>query len=82
LLLKDHDRTAAHAYIYDTQVDKDFNVKIADFGLARLKAHVMTGNLGTCQYMAPGNSHTPTLHLCTAAVHCVCRVLNLSPVWW
>lgn len=36
-------------------MDKDFNVKIADFGLARLKAHVMTGNLGTCQYMAPGN---------------------------
>jgi serine/threonine protein kinase len=34
-------------------VDKDFNVKIADFGLARLKAHVLTGNLGTCQYMAP-----------------------------
>jgi tRNA A-37 threonylcarbamoyl transferase component Bud32 len=34
-------------------VDKNFNVKIADFGLARVKAQMMTGNLGTCQYMAP-----------------------------
>jgi serine/threonine protein kinase len=34
-------------------VDSNFNVKIADFGLARLKAQFMTGNLGTCQYMAP-----------------------------
>lgn len=66
--------------MYDTQVDKDFNVKIADFGLARLKAHVMTGNLGTCQYMAPGNSHTPTLPLCTAAVHCVSCAQSLAGV--
>ncbi|ELR15122.1 protein kinase domain containing protein, partial [Acanthamoeba castellanii str. Neff] len=34
-------------------VDSHFNVKIADFGLARIKAQLMTGNLGTCQYMAP-----------------------------
>eukprot|EP01087_Luapelamoeba_hula_P002163 TRINITY_DN1188_c0_g1_i2.p1 TRINITY_DN1188_c0_g1~~TRINITY_DN1188_c0_g1_i2.p1 ORF type:complete len:457 (+),score=141.64 TRINITY_DN1188_c0_g1_i2:112-1371(+) len=34
-------------------VDKYFNVKIADFGLARIKASLMTSNLGTCQYMAP-----------------------------
>eukprot|EP00005_Dracoamoeba_jomungandri_P005353 CAMPEP_0174254562 /NCGR_PEP_ID=MMETSP0439-20130205/3882_1 /TAXON_ID=0 /ORGANISM="Stereomyxa ramosa, Strain Chinc5" /LENGTH=654 /DNA_ID=CAMNT_0015336225 /DNA_START=52 /DNA_END=2013 /DNA_ORIENTATION=+ len=34
-------------------VDQHFNVKIADFGLARMKAQMMTGNLGTCQYMAP-----------------------------
>jgi len=34
-------------------VDSHFNVKIADFGLARIKASLMTGNLGTCQYMAP-----------------------------
>ena len=26
----------------------------SDFGLARIKAQLMTGNLGTCQYMAPG----------------------------
>jgi len=34
-------------------VDKHYTVKIADFGLARLKTQLMTGNLGTCQYMAP-----------------------------
>eukprot|EP01088_Endostelium_zonatum_P017233 TRINITY_DN4987_c0_g1_i1.p1 TRINITY_DN4987_c0_g1~~TRINITY_DN4987_c0_g1_i1.p1 ORF type:complete len:377 (-),score=80.15 TRINITY_DN4987_c0_g1_i1:92-1222(-) len=34
-------------------VDKNFNVKITDFGLARNKDYQMTGNLGTCQYMAP-----------------------------
>lgn len=27
-----------------------------DFGLARIKASLMTSNLGTCQYMAPGSS--------------------------
>ena len=69
----------------DTQVDKDFNVKIADFGLARLKAHVMTGNLGTCQYMAPGNIFPPSLHCgrgprCHVCVSCAeslaCVVVN------
>ncbi len=55
----------------DTQVDKDFNVKIADFGLARLKAHVMTGNLGTCQYMAPGNIYpTPFSLYCGRGPRC------------
>jgi len=34
-------------------VDKHFQVKICDFGLSRLKAQFMTGNLGTPQYMAP-----------------------------
>jgi len=36
-------------------VDKNFNVKITDFGLARNQdfKNKMTGNLGTCQYMAP-----------------------------
>jgi serine/threonine protein kinase len=68
----------------DTQVDKDFNVKIADFGLARLKAHVMTGNLGTCQYMAPGNIYPPSLYRGRGprGVTYVYRVLNLSPVRW
>ena len=35
-------------------VDKDFSIKISDFGLARVKAHVqtMTGNCGTVQWMA------------------------------
>ncbi|TDH69785.1 hypothetical protein CCR75_008126 [Bremia lactucae] len=36
-------------------VDKNFNIKLSDFGLARVKAHVqtMTGNCGTVQWMAP-----------------------------
>lgn len=36
-------------------VDKNYNIKISDFGLARVKAHVqtMTGNCGTVQWMAP-----------------------------
>lgn len=36
-------------------VDNQFNIKISDFGLARVKAHVqtMTGNCGTVQWMAP-----------------------------
>lgn len=36
-------------------VDKNYNIKLSDFGLARVKAHVqtMTGNCGTVQWMAP-----------------------------
>ncbi|CAM9837057.1 unnamed protein product, partial [Scytosiphon promiscuus] len=38
-------------------LDESFNVKICDFGLARLKAFTnsaaMTGNCGTVQWMAP-----------------------------
>lgn len=36
-------------------VDKNFTIKLSDFGLARVKAHVqtMTGNCGTVQWMAP-----------------------------
>eukprot|EP00005_Dracoamoeba_jomungandri_P000136 CAMPEP_0174253222 /NCGR_PEP_ID=MMETSP0439-20130205/2600_1 /TAXON_ID=0 /ORGANISM="Stereomyxa ramosa, Strain Chinc5" /LENGTH=524 /DNA_ID=CAMNT_0015334131 /DNA_START=20 /DNA_END=1594 /DNA_ORIENTATION=- len=34
-------------------VDSNFNVKITDFGLTRVKAQVMTGNVGTPHYMAP-----------------------------
>eukprot|EP01088_Endostelium_zonatum_P014239 TRINITY_DN3033_c1_g1_i1.p1 TRINITY_DN3033_c1_g1~~TRINITY_DN3033_c1_g1_i1.p1 ORF type:complete len:535 (+),score=157.27 TRINITY_DN3033_c1_g1_i1:62-1666(+) len=34
-------------------VDKYLNIKIADFGLSKVKSSLMTGNLGTCQYMAP-----------------------------
>nr|CCA16589.1 protein kinase putative [Albugo laibachii Nc14] len=36
-------------------VDSDYTIKISDFGLARVKAHVqtMTGNCGTVQWMAP-----------------------------
>lgn len=36
-------------------VDLQYNIKISDFGLARVKAHVqtMTGNCGTVQWMAP-----------------------------
>ncbi|CAM9599544.1 unnamed protein product [Choristocarpus tenellus] len=36
-------------------LDDSFNVKICDFGLARLKAltNSMTGNCGTVQWMAP-----------------------------
>jgi hypothetical protein len=36
-------------------VDKNYNTKLSDFGLARVKAHVqtMTGNCGTVQWMAP-----------------------------
>eukprot|EP00164_Ancoracysta_twista_P017902 GFYU01030723.1.p1 GENE.GFYU01030723.1~~GFYU01030723.1.p1 ORF type:complete len:265 (-),score=76.21 GFYU01030723.1:138-833(-) len=36
-------------------VDDNFNIKLSDFGLARVKAHTqtMTGNIGTFQWMAP-----------------------------
>lgn len=36
-------------------VDSEYTIKISDFGLARVKAHVqtMTGNCGTVQWMAP-----------------------------
>lgn len=36
-------------------VDSNYQIKISDFGLARVKAHVqtMTGNCGTVQWMAP-----------------------------
>lgn len=36
-------------------VDNAFGIKISDFGLARVKAHIqtMTGNCGTMQWMAP-----------------------------
>jgi serine/threonine protein kinase len=48
-------------------VDDTFNVKICDFGLARLKAftNTMTGSCGTTQWMAPevsdkgGGTHGP-----------------------
>jgi serine/threonine protein kinase len=35
-------------------VDKNYTIKIADFGLSRVKVHVqvMTGNCGTIQWMA------------------------------
>nr|CCA23310.1 protein kinase putative [Albugo laibachii Nc14]CCA24354.1 protein kinase putative [Albugo laibachii Nc14] len=36
-------------------VDANYTIKLSDFGLARVKAHVqtMTGNCGTVQWMAP-----------------------------
>ncbi|OQR92389.1 protein kinase [Achlya hypogyna] len=36
-------------------VDRNYAIKISDFGLSRVKAHVqtMTGNCGTVQWMAP-----------------------------
>ncbi|CAM9984834.1 unnamed protein product, partial [Ascophyllum nodosum] len=53
-----------------------FNVKICDFGLARLKAYTnsMTGNCGTVQWMAPevlaSKKYTETADVYSFAVVC------------
>ncbi|CAM9758501.1 unnamed protein product, partial [Sphacelaria rigidula] len=57
-------------------LDDSFNVKICDFGLARLKAYTnsMTGNCGTVQWMAPevlaSEKYTETADVYSFAIVC------------